>query len=108
MKQIARGVTMDAWGFLRPGQYLIHEYRVVRETTMKLSAAQMQAIENGEAVPITVGHTKCVLLREDLYERVKALLDVEATYPLLDETFREGWEAPGMADYDRYDELKPR
>jgi hypothetical protein len=80
----------------------------MRETTMELSAAQMQAIENGEAVPITVGNTKCVLLREDLYERVKALLDVEATYPLLDETFRAGWEAPGMADYDRYDELKPR
>jgi hypothetical protein len=38
---------------------------------------------------------------------VKALLDLEATYPLLDEAFREGWEAPGMADYDRYDELKP-
>ena len=75
---------------------------------MELSAAQMQAIENGEAVPITVGHTKCVLLREDFYQRVKALLDLEATYPLLDEAFREGWEAPGMADYDRYDELKPQ
>jgi hypothetical protein len=36
------------------------------------------------------------------------LLDLEATYPLLDEAFREGWEAPGMADYDRYDELKPQ
>ena len=66
---------------------------------MELSAAQMQAIENGEAVAITVGHTQCVLLREDLYQRVKALLDLEATYPLLDEAFREGWEAPGMADY---------
>jgi hypothetical protein len=74
---------------------------------MGLSATQMQAIENGEAVPITVGRTKCVLLREDLYQRVKALLDLEATYPLLDEAFREGWEAPGMTDYDRYDELKP-
>jgi hypothetical protein len=42
------------------------EYAAVRETTMELSAAQMQAIENGEAVPITVGHTKCVLLREAL------------------------------------------
>jgi hypothetical protein len=38
---------------------------------------------------------------------VKALLGLEATYPLLDEAFREGWEAPGMTDYDRYDELKP-
>ena len=45
---------------------------------------------------------------EDLYERVKALLNLEATYPLLDEAFREGWEAHGMADYDRYDELNPQ
>jgi hypothetical protein len=73
---------------------------------MELSAAQIQAIESGEAVPITVGRTKCVLIREDLYERVKAVLDIEDAYPLLDETFREGWDAPGMADYDRYDELK--
>jgi hypothetical protein len=82
------------------------EEATVREITMGLSAAQIQAVENGEAVPITVGHTQCVLLREDLYKRVQALLDLEATYPLLDEAFREGWEAPGMADYDRYDELK--
>jgi hypothetical protein len=75
---------------------------------MELSAAQIRAIENGEAVPITVGHTKCVLMREDLYERVKTGLDIEDAYPLLDETFREGWDAPGMADYDRYDELKHR
>jgi hypothetical protein len=68
------------------------KYATMRETTMELSAAQIQAVENGEAVPITVGHTPCVLLREDLYARVKALLDLEATYPLLDETFREGWE----------------
>jgi hypothetical protein len=74
--------------------------------TMELSAAQVRAIENGEAVRITVGHTRCVLIREDLYERVKAVLDIQDAYPLLDETFREGWDAPGMSDYDRYDELK--
>ena len=76
--------------------------------TMELSAAQIRAIENGKAVPITVGHTKCVLMREDLYKRVKTVLDIEDAYPLLDETSREGWDAPGMADYDRYDELKHR
>ena len=75
---------------------------------MELSAAQIRAIENGEAVAITVGHIKCVLMREDLYKRVKPVLDIEDAYPLLDETFREGWDAPGMADYDRYDELKHR
>ncbi len=44
--------------------------------------------------------------RSDIYERVQALLAIEAAYPFIDETFRERWEAPGMADYDRYDELK--
>jgi hypothetical protein len=69
---------------------------------MELSTEQIRALENGEAVPITIEHTRCVLLRTDIYERVQALLDIEATYSLIDETFREGWEAPGMADYDRY------
>lgn len=80
----------------------------MRETTMELSVTQLQAIANGEAVRITVGDTACVLLRADRYAQVHALLDLEATYPLLDEAFREGWEAPGMADYDRYDEIKPQ
>ena len=74
---------------------------------MELSAEQMQGLENGEAVPVTIEHTMCVILQANIYERVQELLDVEDTYPLIDETFREGWEAPGMADYDRYDELKP-
>jgi hypothetical protein len=73
---------------------------------MELSTAQMRALKNGEAVPVTVNHTRCIILRTDVYERVQALLDMEAAYPLIDETFREGWEAPGMADYDRYDEWK--
>ena len=73
---------------------------------MELSAEQIRAVEDGEAVLVIVEHTKCVLLRADIYERVKALLETAEAYPLIDETFREGWEAPGMADYDRYDELK--
>jgi hypothetical protein len=32
--------------------------------------------------------------------------DVERAYPLIDESFREGWDAPGMDDYDRYEQLK--
>ena len=75
---------------------------------MELSAEQMQAVENGEAVSVTVQHTQCVLIRADIYERVKAMLEIAEAYPLLDETFREGWEAPGMADYNRYEELKPQ
>jgi hypothetical protein len=73
---------------------------------VELSTDQIRALENGEAVPVTINHTKCFILRTDIYERVQALLDSEDVYPLIDETFREGWEAPDMADYDRYDELK--
>jgi len=73
---------------------------------MELSSEQLRAVESGEAVPITVDQTPCVLIRADLYDRVRAMLDIEAAYPLIDETLQEGWEAPGMTDYDRYDELK--
>jgi hypothetical protein len=73
---------------------------------LELSAEQIQAVENGEAVSVIVQRTPCVLIRADIYERAKAILEITEAYPLLDETFREGWEAPGMADYDRYDELK--
>lgn len=77
------------------------------ETTMALSATQLQALAKGEVIHLTVGDTTCVLLRADRYAQVQARLDLAATYPLLDEAFREGWEAPGMADYDRYDERHP-
>jgi hypothetical protein len=72
---------------------------------MELSAEQLQAVENGEAVPVTVQHTKCVLIRANIYARVEAIVEIEETYPCIDETFREGWEVPAMADYDHYDEL---
>lgn len=35
---------------------------------------------------------------------VKAAMDIERAYPLIDESFRDDWEAPGMADYDKYEE----
>jgi len=34
----------------------------------------------------------------------KAATGIERAYPLIDESFRDDWEAPGMADYDRYEE----
>ena len=30
---------------------------------------------------------------------------IEETYPLIDESFREDWEAPRMEDYDRYEDF---
>ncbi len=33
-----------------------------------------------------------------------AAVNIEDAYPLIDESFREDWESPGMEEYDRYDE----
>jgi hypothetical protein len=51
---------------------------------MELSADQLRAVASGEAVPITVNQTPCVLIRADIYDRVQAMLDIEAAYPLID------------------------
>jgi hypothetical protein len=45
---------------------------------MNLSTKQVQAIENGEAVPITIGQTECVVIRK-----------------------MAGWDDPEMDVYDR-------
>ena len=50
-----------------------------------------------------------VLLRAEVYERLKALLadegmDPSQAYPAADEVLREDWDDPRMADYDRYEE----
>ena len=36
---------------------------------MELTAEQERAIQNGQAVAVTVGSAECVVLRKDVYER---------------------------------------
>ncbi len=52
-----------------------------------------------------------VLVREDVYGKLRALLDEEfdpaEAYPAIDAAFREGWDDPKMAEYDRYEERRP-
>jgi antitoxin (DNA-binding transcriptional repressor) of toxin-antitoxin stability system len=62
---------------------------IVGRVMLELSAEQIQAVENGEAVSVTVQRTPCVLIRADIYERAKAILEITEAYPLLDETFRD-------------------
>ncbi len=40
------------------------------------------------------------------YESPDEAWKVEAAYPLIDQSFREDWEASGMEDYDKYEEHK--
>ena len=44
---------------------------------MNLSHEQMKALQDGEAVPITVERTDCVLVRKDIYERSKNATDYD-------------------------------
>jgi hypothetical protein len=45
--------------------------RAKKEGLMDLTADQERAIQNGQAVAVTVGSAECVLLRKDVYERVE-------------------------------------
>jgi hypothetical protein len=43
--------------------------RVKKEVNMKLTVEQAKAIQNGQAVEVTVGNAACIVLRKDVYER---------------------------------------
>jgi len=78
--------------------------------TVSLPAEQRKALEQGKPVPVTEAGTQleCVVIRADMYERVRALLlDPRETYPAVDEVFREDWSDPKMAEYDDYESRKP-
>jgi hypothetical protein len=65
----------------------------------------------GDALPTVVDSVTWatyVLLPTEVYARVKPLLDFSPAeaYPAIDQAFREGWDDPKMAEYDRYEEYK--
>jgi len=49
-----------------------------------------------------------VLVAADVYDRAAGLLtdDPRDAYPAIDRTFAAGWDAPGMDDYDRYEDIR--
>ncbi len=79
---------------------------------MILSVNQRKAVQQGEAVPVTVNETECVVIRKDVYEKITqrtyddSEVDVREAYPLMDAVAkREGWDDPSE---DLYDDLVPR
>lgn len=76
---------------------------------MNLTLEQKQSLDRGEPVSIRVDETECVVLRNDVYERIKGILYVdspvanEESIRLAWEAGRSiGWETPEMAEYDDY------
>ncbi len=58
-----------------------------------------------------------ILVKASTFERIERLLaplmgkrddwQVADAYSVADESFREGWDAPGMSDYDEYEKHRP-
>ena len=78
---------------------------------MNLTAGQKSAVRSGEAVRVRDEELDCVVVRADVYDRLKHLLYDDGDWP--DEELRRrlatsaaanGWNEPEMDDYDRYDE----
>jgi hypothetical protein len=83
---------------------------------MNLPHDQIEAAKRGEAVKIAADDVELVILRADIYERVKKLLydDTEWTAGELRSLLAKsaeanGWNEPEMDEYDNYEEeLKKR
>jgi hypothetical protein len=81
---------------------------------IELTEQQRQAVGEGQT-PLrlmdSVSGQEYVLIRAELYARLAALaggdFEVREAYPAIDQAFAPGWDDPKMADYDRYEELKP-
>jgi hypothetical protein len=78
---------------------------------MKITKEQLDAAEHGEAVVLDEDGKRFVLISGDVYDRVKKLLyddsewsDEELRAMLARSAEANGWNEPGMEEYDNYDE----
>lgn len=77
------------------------------ETNVHLTEAEKQAVVRGEAVSVVLESTDCVLVRADVFRRVKAVLEdglePEQLGRLIEENMREEDIGDPLLDsYQRY------
>jgi hypothetical protein len=77
---------------------------------MLITQEQLDQAKDGQPVKISGDGLKFVLIREDVYDRVRRVLyddselsDVEAAELAWEAGRSIGWESPEMAEYDDYD-----
>jgi hypothetical protein len=80
---------------------------------IELTSEQRQEIESGKAVDVADSESKdrLVILRRDVFENALRLAfsdsdwtDDEMRLLLARSSKENGWDEPGMEEYDRYDE----
>jgi hypothetical protein len=75
---------------------------------MTLTQDQRKAVEAGQNVPLNVDGIDCILVRADVFEKVRNVLSDDLTHEELDAMLAvsaEGsdWMDPAMDIYDEYD-----
>lgn len=75
---------------------------------MTLTTDQRAAIEEAGSVPVSVDGLDCVLIRSDIFNRLRCLLGEDWTHEdmriaLSRSSEDNGWDEPGMEVYDEYD-----
>jgi hypothetical protein len=78
------------------------------EAAMTLSKEQREAVETGRMVPLTVDGIDCVLLRADVYDKVRTVLSDDLSHDelralLARSASASDWLDPSMDVYDEYD-----
>jgi hypothetical protein len=68
---------------------------------MELTSEQERAIQNGQAVAVTVGSAECVVIRKDVYERAE---DVDYSPWTKEEMDRVASETADLLAGDGFDE----
>jgi len=75
---------------------------------MNLTNDQIQALDHGQAVPVTVDGRQCVVLRQDVYDRVKRIMEYDDSEMNPEEAYAAilaAWdqeEDPGLDAYQDY------
>ncbi len=74
---------------------------------MNLSNEQIQALDRGQAVPLTVDGRACVVIRREVYERAKPAIEYDASEWTAEEmrsvmarTMDDDWSDPRVDVYD--------
>lgn len=69
---------------------------------MELTIEQQAAIENGQAVEVVVGETRCVVVRREVFDRVKMALE-ELSPDETSQAVLASWDPdPGLDSYQKY------
>ncbi len=82
---------------------------------MEITQKQIEQAESGQAVEIADDGKSFVLIRRDLYDRLKHVLGYDDSELTPEEMSRAAWEAgrsigwdePGMEIYDDYEKHRP-